>query len=216
MEYRLLLLDFGGVCLLNPVELHLHTEQKLGLAPGTLDWLGPIDPSTDELWQRMVDGELTERDYWAIRAAEVGELAGRNLDVREYMGLVYEPARPELVRPACTNVVKRARRAGTAVSVLTNDMRAFHGRDWEHGIDFFDLVDHIVDCSDFGVLKPDPRAYGEALTTCGFGAPEALFIDDQPINIEGANAVGIDALWFDVANAEQSWAEVAERLDLGP
>ncbi|MGI9606679.1 MAG: HAD family phosphatase, partial [Acidimicrobiales bacterium] len=62
--YDVLLLDFGGVCLLNPVELHERAESMLGLAQGTLDWLGPVDPSTDDLWQQMIAAEgITERDY---------------------------------------------------------------------------------------------------------------------------------------------------------
>ena len=108
-RYDVLLLDFGGVCLLNPVELHDTATTRLGLPQGSFSWLGPIDPSTDELWQHMVAGEgLTERDYWAMRAREVGEAAGRDLDTRAYMTLLYEPPAPELVRPEAISTVEAA------------------------------------------------------------------------------------------------------------
>ena len=211
--YRCLLLDFGGVCLLNPVELHAKAERLLSLEPGTLDWLGPIDPSTDPLWQRMIAGDgLTERDYWAQRAAEVGELADRTFDTRAYMTLLYEPADDSLVRPECVAVTDRARAAGLSVSVLTNDMRAFHGREWEHDITFLGGVDHIVDCSDTNILKPDPRAFERAVEMTGFSADEMLFVDDQPLNVEGAERFGIDTIWFDIANAAEAWQGVATRL----
>lgn len=215
-EYEALLLDFGGVCLLNPVELHSHTEQTLGLGPGSLTWKGPIDPTTDGLWRRMVAGDgVTERDYWATRAEEVGRAAGREFDVRDYMRLLYEPPRPELVRAEAWSVVEAARAVGLGVSLLTNDMRAFHGRDWEAGIDFLGLMDHIVDCSDTNILKPDPRAFARAIEIIGVPAERTLFVDDQPLNVDGAVQAGFDALWFDVADAAGSWAEVGRRLGLG-
>lgn len=210
-----LLLDFGGVCLLNPVELHEKATTLLGLPSGTFDWLGPIDPDTDPLWQKMIarDG-ITERDYWAIRAQEVGEAAGREFTVRDYMIMLYEPPTPELIRPEAMATVKAALAAGFGVSILTNDMRAFHGREWEHGIDFLQLVDHIVDCSDTDILKPDPRAFARAEEMTGVSADRMLFIDDQPGNVEGAVSAGLDAVWFDIANARAAWAEVGERLGL--
>jgi len=212
-NYPCLLLDFGGVCLLNPVELHAKAERLLNLNTGTLDWLGPIDPSTDPLWQKMVAGDgLTEREYWATRAAEVGEQAGREMTTRDYMRLLYEPAEDTLVRAECVDVVARAQAAGVSVSILTNDMRAFHGREWEHDIALLGQVEHIVDCSDTGILKPDPRAFARAFEMTGFGPEQMLFVDDQPLNGEGADAVGIDWLWFDIANAATSWDAVATTL----
>ncbi len=212
-DYDVLLLDFGGVCLLNPVELHDKATGILGLMPGSFEWLGPIDPSTDVLWQRMVAGDgVTERDYWAIRAAEVGAAAGTDMDTRAYMTMLYEPASSDLIRPEATAVVERALAAEFGVSVLTNDMRAFHGREWEHGIDFLQMVDQIVDCSDTDILKPDPRAFERAEEMVGVSLDRMLFVDDQPGNVQGAIDAGLDAMWFDVANAAASWDEVATRL----
>lgn len=216
-RYDVLLLDFGGVCLLNPVELHDTATTRLGLPQGSFSWLGPIDPSTDELWQHMVAGEgLTERDYWAMRAREVGEAAGRDLDTRAYMTLLYEPPAPELVRPEAISTVEAAIAAGFGVSVLTNDMRAFHGREWEFGIDFLQMVDHIVDCSDTNILKPDPRAFARAEEMIGVSLDRMLFVDDQPRNVYGARDAGLDAMWFDIANASAAWAEVGDRLGIAP
>ena len=213
-RYDLLLLDFGGVCLLNPVELHAVAEARLGLEPGAITWLGPLDPTTDELWREMIAGRITERDYWATRAADIGQAAGQKLSTRDYMSLLYDPPSPELVRPGATAVVGAAITAGFGVSVLTNDMRAFHGREWEHGIDLLQRVDHIVDCSDTGILKPDPRAFERAAEMTGVSLDRMLFVDDQPGNVEGGLAVGLDSMWFDIANAADAWAEVGARLGL--
>lgn len=214
-SYDLLLLDFGGVCLLNPVELHHKTEQLLDLPEGTLTWLGPLDPSTDELWQRMIAGDgITERDYWTVRAEEVGRRANRPMTRSEYMSMLYDPPTPDLVRPAAQRTADAALAAGYGVSVLTNDMRDFHGPEWELRIPFLQKMDHIVDCSDTKVLKPDPRAFLRAAEMTGVSLDRMLFVDDQPRNVEGALACGLDAMWFDIANAEDSWSGVGDRLGL--
>jgi len=216
-RHDVLLLDFGGVCLLNPVEMHDRAESVLGLPPGTFEWLGPVDPSTDPLWRSMIaGGELTEREYWARRAADVGATAGRELSLRDYMIMLYEPPIPEMIRPEATDVVTRALAAGYGVSILTNDMRAFHGREWEAGVGFLQLVDHIVDCSDTDVLKPDPRAFQRAVDIIGVAAERMLFVDDQPLNVEGAERFGLDACWFDISRAGEAWNEVADLLALPP
>jgi hypothetical protein len=69
-----LLFDVGGVCLYTPFELHHHLESKLGWDPGTITWMSPFDPSTDELWAELFGHgeELNEREYWHRRSALVG------------------------------------------------------------------------------------------------------------------------------------------------
>lgn len=212
-KYDVLLLDFGGVCLLNPVELHSLTESRLGLAPGTFDWLGPIAPETDSLWQQMISGVgVSEPQYWEQRARDVGEAAGIEMSLRDYMRLMFDPPTPEIVRPEATDVVRRALAAGYGVSVLTNDMRAFHGTAWEHGVDFLGLVDHVVDCSDTKILKPDPRAFDRALDIVGVDRDRVLFVDDQPKNVSGGRDFGIDSVWFDIANSAEAWEAIAKTL----
>ena len=214
-RHDVLLLDFGGVCLLNPVEMHARAESTLGLPPGTFEWMGPVDPATDALWQAMIaGGELTEREYWARRAADVGEAAGRELSLRDYMIMLYDPPIAEMIRTAAIDVVTRALAAGYGVSILTNDMRAFHGRDWEANVEFLQLVDFIVDCSDTDILKPDPRAFQRAVDIIGVPAERMLFVDDQPLNVKGAASFGLDAIWFDISDAGRAWNDVADRLAL--
>jgi FMN phosphatase YigB (HAD superfamily) len=41
-----------------------------------------------------------------------------------------------------------------------------------------------------------------------------LFVDDQPLNVDGGKQVGFDSVWFDIANATTSWASIAATLDL--
>lgn len=215
--YDILLLDFGGVCLLNPAELHDVVEDHFGLARGTFAWRGPLDPDNDALYRESIgSGGLSERDYWSQRAAEVGRTAGVDLDLVSYMNTAYGSPGNQLIRPQAIEVSDAARAAGIGVSVLTNDLHAFHDDVWVSKIDFLTQVDHLVDCSHVGFLKPDVRAYEWALDELGNGVDRAriLFVDDQPLNAEGAAQVGMHSEWFDIAEAATSWRRVAKRLGL--
>ena len=215
---RHLLLDFGGVCLLTPVELHAGVERSLGLEPGAIAWKGPFDPEGDPLWRRMLAGEVTERGYWAQRARELGEASGRGSDwtTRDYMHVCYALPEETLVRKGALSIVADAKAAGRKVGVLTNDLEAFHGPEWVASITFLEGMDSLTDASITRILKPDPRAYQQALSDLGVSADEVVFADDQPGNVKGAEAFGIDAVWFDVRNPEKSWAEARERMGLPP
>ena len=213
MGTPLLLLDFGGVCLLNPVELYPQLEAQLGMPAGTLSWKGPVDPSTDELWRRVANGDgVTERDYWAIRAEQVGSMIDAPMSTAEFMNRLYEPPTPDMIRPGCTRTVAEARELGWSVAVFTNDLSAFHGPDWAASIPFLQEVDQVVDCSNGPALKPDPRAYEWALAELGVARSSIVFVDDQPMNAEGAVACGIETIWFDVAKADESWDRIAARI----
>jgi putative hydrolase of the HAD superfamily len=198
---RPLLLDFGGVVLLTPFELRHLAEPILG----PLSWNGPFDSSNDLEWQRFQNGEITERMFWANRAAEHGH------DTRSFMHLFYEPSGDHLARPQMVALIHEYRALGGSVGVLTNDLQAFHGRKWMDGITVLNEFDFIVDGSITGFLKPDPRAFrlaleafSEILTLNELDPTSVLFVDDQLVNFGGAHEVGIEPLWFDPTDVDDS------------
>lgn len=52
-----------------------------------------------------------------------------------------------------------------------------------------------------GLLKPDAAIYQRLLDRNGLLAGESIFIDDSLANVEGARAVGLDAIHFTDAGA---------------
>jgi epoxide hydrolase-like predicted phosphatase len=69
-------------------------------------------------------------------------------------------------------------------------------RTWivRQGID--NAFDHMVISAEVGVMKPDPGIYHLALEKLGVTAPEAVFVDDFIENVEGARALGMQAVHF--------------------
>lgn len=68
---------------------------------------------------------------------------------------------------------------------------------------------HLTWSCELGIVKPDPAIY--ALTCDALGVPpnEALFIDDKPENIAGAERAGLQALLF--ATIDRLRADLAAR-----
>jgi len=209
---KALLLDFGGPVLRTPFELLRGGEVRAGLPQGSLTWTGPFDPLADVEWRRMQRGDITEREYWQRRADEFAALTGREASFRGLMDVLFAGAEDELVRPEARDAVALAKRAGLSVAVLTNDMRAFHGDEWVARMSILGEMDVVVDGSVEHVLKPDPRIYRLAAERLGIDAEECLFVDDQPGNVDGARAVGMPALWFDVTAPGTSYATVVSTL----
>lgn len=211
-----LVLDFGGPVLLTPFELIGVTEERCGLPPGRLHWTGPFAPSDDPQWRQLQAGELSERGYWAHRAAEFGQLTGGPGDTRSLMTAIFA-GRPEtLLRPGAVALMRDARAAGVPVGVLTNDMRTFHSAEWIDRLELGRLVDDVVDASVEGMLKPDPRIYQLAAGRLGVRCEDVVFIDDQPVNLAGATRVGMTAVPADVTRPAGCFARARELLGLPP
>jgi len=189
-----LLLDFGGVISVTLFERHAISEARLGLAPGSLTWRGPFDPTGDRLWADMIAGTISECDYWARRTA------GDDPNAH--------------VRPEAVATVRRAKVAGLRVGVLSNELELFHGREETEALEILRVMDSLVDATHTRILKPNPRAYALGCEALGVTPENVVFVDDQMRNVEGARRTGLDAVWFDITRPGASFAEAERRLGL--
>ena len=193
-----LIFDFGGPVLLTPFELRHVGERDLGLPAGTFAWTGPFDPASDADWRAFQAGEMNERDYWALRAQEFGDAhrrAGRRCPT--CAGTCTPGAEDELVRPEARRLIRDAQAAGIPVGALTNDLTSFHDEAWLARMGIIREFDVLVDGRTEGVYKPDPAAYRIILERMGVPAEGTVFIDDQPVNLRGAEVVGLTPVYLD-------------------
>jgi putative hydrolase of the HAD superfamily len=200
LPYKGLLLDFGGIILKSFFETRGAMERLLKLPSGTLDWAGPFDRSSDVLWQRMLAGEISERDYWDRRAREVGKLVGQEWAIREFCAKHNELPFDVTLRPEMLELISDAKRAGLKFGILTNELELFHGKEWLATMPFANQLDGVVDATHTKILKPDPRAYELALKVLALAAEEVVFIDDQRRNVAGGEAAGIRSLHLDITD----------------
>jgi putative hydrolase of the HAD superfamily len=197
-----LVLDYGGVICVTTFERQPQIERKLGLAPGTLRWRGPFDPDSDALWRDMLADRISEREYWRRRAAEIGRLIGEEwTDPRMLMAPSPNEPIDSKTRPEALAAVRAVRAAGRNVGVLSNELDLFHGPGFGTKLSVLKLMH----------ASNPTEAVADAL-----GAPieRCLMVDDQPRNIDGALAAGMQAEWFDVTRPAETYARVLARLGI--
>jgi putative hydrolase of the HAD superfamily len=215
MTAQALVLDFGGVISRMLFETHPLTEQALGLAPGTLTWKGPFDPSSDPIWQDMLADRLSERDYWMQRTREVGRLVGENWQA---MQTFVQRARGAdvraVIRPEAVATIEAAHAAGKRLAILSNELDLFYGADFRQRLPLLNRFELIVDATYTGILKPDPRAYAAVTDGLGLPAAQCVFVDDQRRNANGALRAGMQVVHFDPLQPGASFAQARALLGL--
>jgi len=212
---RGLLLDFGSVISVSVFERHRETEAILGLRAGSLEWLGPIAPETDALWQAMQRDEITEREYWARRAAELGTAVGEAGWDMPTLLLRVRPADPgAVVRAEMRPLIAAARACGIRLGILSNELELFYGAEFLARAGLLGQFDVVIDATHTGVLKPDPRTYAQAIEQLRLAAGEILFVDDQLRNIAGAVRAGMQTQHFELRDISGSFAAIRARLRL--
>jgi putative hydrolase of the HAD superfamily len=201
---RGLLLDIGGVVVETGLRLVARLAEREPAIRPLLEQIGGLGSDTDELWQQMMRREVTERAYWAQRAAEVGAALGQTWDTRAMMDRLHGLPREEWLHADAVQLMADASAAGLPLGALTNDMAAFHSPHWATQQEFLKLFDVIIDASVTGVMKPDPRAFLAAAQALGLPPGRVVFLDDMPWNVAGAADVGMIAvrvLWDDPGQA---------------
>jgi len=215
MNTRALILDFGGVISRTLFETHDLSEKALGLPTGSLTWQGPFAPEADPLWRAMQADEISERDYWKSRTAEVGKLTGQNWSEMSDFVRAARGAEPDaVIRPEFRTTIAACKAAGVRLAILSNELDLFYGADFREKLPFLKDFEVIVDATYTGILKPDARAYELVLQALGLPAANCVFVDDQLRNIKGAEALGLPSVYFDVMAPSQSYAEALRLLDL--
>lgn len=215
---HVLLLDIGGVVLRSGHEMMALLGRRRPELAGQTDRRGRLGPVPDPRWEMALAGTLSERGYWAERAAELGRLTGGGTGTPALMSLLYDEDAlgvDGFVRPEARALMQDAAAGGRTVAALTNDLAAFHEDADLTRHPLFSSFDPLVDASLTGVLKPDPGAYALALAALGDPDPvDVVFLDDMPGNVAGARAAGLTTVWVDLEDPGAAFAEARALLSL--
>ena len=215
MAAEALILDFGGVITRTLFETHARTEHVLGLAPGTLTWRGPFDAAGDVLWRTMQENRISERDYWHRRTAEVAALVGADwTEMADFVRAVRGADPEAAIRPEALAAIATAKAAGKRLAILSNELDLFYDVAFRRQLPWLADFEVIHDATHTGILKPDAAAYRDCLATLGLPAEACVFVEDQPRNVAGADAVGLKTVAFDVRRPAASFDRALELLGL--
>ncbi len=186
--------DFSGVMTTSPLEGVHEYEEALGLEKGALLSLIIGDESSDgdDPWHRLERGEIPGAEFWkdlqSRAASELGVEVSLNDLARTFL-------KSYKSRPRMVDLV-RSLRGRIKTGLLTNNVKEFSGF-WKSMVPVEELFDEVVDSSEVGVRKPDPRAYELALQRLGSTPEETFFVDDFEANVKAAEELGMAAILFD-------------------
>ncbi|WP_294262797.1 HAD family phosphatase [uncultured Sphingomonas sp.] len=86
--------------------------------------------------------------------------------------------------------------AGVPLFAITNFSHEFWPPFRTEWSELFDRFRDVVVSGEERLVKPDPAIYHLALSRFGLESSEAVFVDDNPANVDAANALGIHAHLF--------------------
>jgi len=187
------LFDYGGVFTASPFSAADDFCAKVGLTREELFRVifGPYECDTDHPWHRMERGEL------AIEVAreEIRSLAlekGAEVDLFEFfmaIGAVSQgPITPMI------DCARKLKEDGLRTAIVTNNIAEF-SEHWRKSLPLEELFDVVIDSSQVGLRKPDPRIFALALERLGgIEAHRAAFLDDFPGNVAAARDLGFHAI----------------------
>lgn len=187
------LFDFGGVFTRSPFDAVRAAGEELGIAGDLVQSLcfGPYDEDTDHAWHRLERGELS---LPAAREELVAAASAAGHDIDPFrllagMGIVEDDQRERMVERA-----RAVKGRGVRTAVVTNNIKEF-GEGWRKLVPVDELFDAVIDSSEVGVRKPNPRIFTLALDALGGIPPdEAVLVDDALGNIAAARAYGMQAV----------------------
>jgi epoxide hydrolase-like predicted phosphatase len=184
MPVRAIIFDLMDVLLLAQDKHKWHAwEASAGVAEGGLARTMFQSPQ----FPKAISGHVPEEALWRDVAATLGVAdAPEQLAAVFYSAFRVNIGLVEFIRPL---------RADYKTAILTNtpsEMRAMLTH-WFH-------LDHEVDTmiisSEEHMQKPQPEIFQRALNRLGVQPQEALFVDDEPRYVEGARALGMQAVQF--------------------
>ena len=138
-----------------------------------------------EALSKAQDSGIDDNEFFS----RLGQLAGQSQEeVRGEFG-AHGSMHRELL-----DYIGELRQQGLKTAILSNSAVSLYDEVAKHQLG--PLFDVILCSEEAGVAKPDPKMYHLALKRLNVSPDEALFVDDRQYNVNGAEAVGIDAVIY--------------------
>ncbi len=193
MAIEAVLWDYGGVFSASPFEAMERLASELGVEPERYVALifGPYERDDDHPWHRLERGEITLGDA-RDQILELGRADGVEADLLHFIAAMAKQGAG--VRSEVVALAREIKAAGTGTALVTNNVAEFREH-WRRSIPIDELFHHLVDSSEVGLRKPDPRIFELALERVGASDPSrAVFLDDYEGNVQAARRVGIHGI----------------------
>jgi putative hydrolase of the HAD superfamily len=199
--------DWGGVLMqtVDPEPRH-RWDRRLGLPPGSVENV----VHGIEAWDRAQRGEISVEDYWEAVRVMLKLTPAALVDLRKdfYSG--------DALSEELLVVIRGLRTKGILIGLLSNNSLELVDMLTTMQID--QIFDACVISAQIGIMKPAPAAYRTILQQMGIKPSQALLIDDSLRNIEGALALGMEAICYvpgiDLPALIEAWIDDQEHFTI--
>lgn len=184
------LFDWGGVITVppGPIVEKLYRQIDVDQDQLRLRRKAYRDDDPDSQFARLERGELSLEAYltWSRQ-----DLPGAET--------IWDPEsahflfRHLTVVPEVVARIYQLKERGFLLGLLTNNI----AEAWptvNDGLPIDDLFDVVINSAFVGMRKPEHRIYVHALEKLGVRAEHAVFLDDNPVNLEAARACGLNVV----------------------
>lgn len=188
-----ILWDFGGVITSSPFEAFAAYEVKHNLPQDFIRGINSTNPDTNA-WAQFESSQISPEVFDELFAQEA-EAAGHRVAGKDVLALLSGSIRPRMV-----NVLKTCK-SHFKVGCITNNVKSGAGPGMaasdekaKQVAEVMALFDHIVESSELGIRKPDPRIYKVACEALKVAPENCVFLDDLGINLKPAKAQGMQTI----------------------
>ena len=192
---KAVIFDMGGVL--------VRTEDRvprtaLGARYGlSYEQMDALVFNSESAMQAMV-GAIPEEEHWR---SVTGRLKVPQEAIEEFRTAFWAGDRADQELTALIDSLRPRYRSALLSNAWSNARR-----DIGEAYNILRVFDIIIFSAERGLAKPDPRIYQHALDLLKIQPEEAVFVDDMPVNVEAAQAVGIHGIRF--LNTQQTKNEV--------
>ena len=194
---RVVIFDYGEVISLTPTEADREALIEIAGVDRDAFWAS--------YWKHRAEldqGTLSIHDYWRRVEADTGarwsESTLHLLWVTDFRGWLS-------VDTGTIDVLVDLRDGGTRLALLSNAGADF-GSYFRQGL-IGSLFERVFVSGELLLVKPDAAIFQHALDELGVKAADAVFIDNKPENVAGAEALGITGHVFTSASGLRAFLE---------
>lgn len=190
MKIEAVIWDFGGVFCGSPFEALTDVARDRGVDARQYFQIifGSYERDTDHPWHRLERGEVT-LEVARNEILELGQRDGIDADPFHFFAAMAQSGGGD-AREDVVAFAKAIKADGIATALVTNNAAEFRDH-WRNAIPIDDLFHHVIDSSEVGLRKPDPKIFELALEQLGADAERTVFLDDFQGNLDAAARLGI-------------------------
>lgn len=207
-EIKAIVSDFGGVLTTPLLASFAAIQDDIGVTAENLGMAmrhGLAEGEEMPLF-RLERGEISEDEFLERLSDGLEAILGHRPHLHHFRHMFFDALDPNEQMLA---LMRELKDEGLKMALLTNNVREWEPL-WRSMLPVDEIFEEVVDSAYVGCRKPEARIYELTLERIGMPAESCLFIDDIHTNVEGAEAVGMNAIHF--RGNEQAIPEIRAAL----